>query len=252
MIWLKKQFRSIVQTGIDFALPPVCLSCHDATDTHATLCPKCWKQVDFIISPICDRLGTPLSYDIGGSNISAAALASPPLFDRCRSVGVFEGPLQRLIHAFKYADRHEGLQLFGKWMAFAGKDILHDADLLIPVPLNRWRLWSRRFNQSSLLAHTVSKRCGVPVHDFLIKRVKLTKSQVGLTKKQRVRNVSGAFVLPKSKYQLVENKNVVLIDDVFTTGATITACTKVLKRAKASRVDVLTLARVVKPHILDP
>ena len=154
--------------------------------------------------------------------------------------------MRDLIQSFKYGDRHEGVPLFGRWMAAAGAELLAGADVIVPVPLYRSRLWSRRFNQSAMLAQEVGKLTGVPVDCFLLARVKRTQAQVGLTAAQRRKNVAGAFRVTAAKGALRE-KRIVVVDDVITTGATAEACARVLKRAGAARVDILALARAVEP-----
>jgi len=139
--------------------------------------------------------------------------------------------------------------LFGRWMAAAGAELLAGADVIVPVPLYRSRLWSRRFNQSAMLAQEVGKLAGVPVDCFLLARVKRTQAQVGLTAAQRRKNVAGAFRLTAAKGAL-RQKRIVVVDDVITTGATAEACARVLKRAGAARVDILALARAVEPSAL--
>ncbi len=139
------------------------------------------------------------------------------------------------------------MRLFSRWLARAGAELLGDADLIVPVPLYRSRLWWRRFNQSAMLAQGLSRATGVPVDCFALKRVRRTASQVGLSPEQRKRNVAGAFRVEPSRAGAVKGKKIVVVDDVITTGATVEACARVLKRAKAARVDVLALARVVEP-----
>ena len=117
----------------------------------------------------------------------------------------------------------------------------------MPVPLYRSRLWSRRFNQSALLAQQLSKRSGVPVDCFGLRRVRRTVSQVGLSAEQRKKNVAGAFKVDPARPSAFEGKRIVLVDDVITTGATVEACARVLRRAKAAQVDIVALARVVEP-----
>jgi ComF family protein len=117
----------------------------------------------------------------------------------------------------------------------------------VPVPLYRSRLWWRRFNQSAMLAHSVGRLAGVPVDCFVLSRVRRTQSQVGLSADQRRRNVAGAFRVPPTRAARVKGKNVIVVDDVITTGATAEACARALKRAGAARVDVLALARAVEP-----
>lgn len=127
--------------------------------------------------------------------------------------------MRELIQSFKYHDRHEGVPLFGRGLNKAGAELLADADLIVPVPLYSWRLWSRRFNQSAMLAREVGRLARVPVDCFALARVRRTVSQVGLSPDQRRRNVAGAFKVPQAEASAVKGKNIVLIDDVVTTGA---------------------------------
>jgi ComF family protein len=215
--------------------------------SHGLLCGDCFAKVDFIAPPICARLGVPLPYDAGAPSLSAAAIAAPPVYDRARAVARYSQTMRDLIQSFKYRDRQEGLALFSRWLVQAGAELLADAELIVPVPLYRSRLWWRRFNQSAMLAQRISKLTGIPSDCFVLKRVRRTASQVGLSAEQRVRNVAGAFKVEPSRAGLVKGKRVVVVDDVITTGATAEACARVLKRAKAARVDVLALARAVEP-----
>jgi ComF family protein len=225
-------------------VPPVCLACHVPLVDHDALCAGCWGQIDFIRPPLCDRLGIPLPFDGGDIMVSAAAVADPPQYDRARAVGAFGGTLQKLIHGFKYSDRHDGRRLFGRWLASAGGDLLADCDVIIPVPLNRWRLLQRRFNQSAILANEVSRRTGVRFAPLALTRVKQTKSQVGLTILERQQNVANAFIVPPRWKAAIVGRRVLLIDDVITTGSTCNAAARALRAAGAARVDVLALALV--------
>ncbi len=137
--------------------------------------------------------------------------------------------------------------MFARWLKRAGAELLADADLILPVPLYPSRLWWRRFNQSAMLAMALSGLSGVPADCFLLKRVRRTPSQVGLSADQRRRNVAGAFRVEKGGEAQVAGKKLIVVDDVITTGATAEACARVLKRAGAARVDVLALARAVEP-----
>ena len=210
----------------DFILPPLCLVCRASVMGHAGLCSQCWSKIDFIEPPRCDRLGIPLPFPTDEKIVSAAALANPPVYDRARAVARYDGVMRELIHALKYGDRHEGVGLFSRWMAKTGEDILEDADILIPVPLARLRLWSRRFNQSALLARGVARLSDLPDDPDTLIRNRRTVSQVGLSLEQRKKNVAGAFLVPMRKRANIENRNVLLIDDVITTGATADACAR--------------------------
>lgn len=240
--------RSLLSPLADLLLPPVCIVCRTRIGGHGLICGACFAKIDFIAPPLCDRLGVPLPYDMGeGRQLSGAAIAKPPVYDRARAVARYSSTMRELIQSFKYHDRHEGVSLFGRWLNKAGAELLDDADLIVPVPLNSWRLWSRRFNQSAMLAHEVGQLARVPVDCSALARVRQTISQVGLSPDQRRRNVAGAFKVPKARAGAIKDKKIVVIDDVITTGATAEACARVLRRAVAARVDVLALARAVEP-----
>src|SRR5271168_1080804 len=235
---------SLAQAALDALYPPTCLACRAATDRHGALCPRCWSAMGFIERPFCERLGTPFEHDLGQGLISPQAMADPPVFARARAVARFEdGPARTLAHRLKYSDRAELARPIARWMARAGADLLADADLLTPVPLHALRLWRRRFNQAAALAREISRETGKPCDLSALLRVKATPSQVGLSRAQRAENVQGAF--RAADRARVRGLNVVLIDDVLTSGATANAASRALLRAGAKRVDVLVFARVV-------
>lgn len=235
---LARGFRTVA----DLLLPPLCPCCEVRVDATGSLCGTCWSSVQFISDPVCDRLGVPLPYAIGDRQLSPAAIARPPAYDRARAAALYSGATRDLIHALKYGDRHDGVGLLSGWLAHAGRALLEDADFIVSAPLHRSRLWSRRFNQAALLADGVARHVGVPHAPFLLERSRATKRQVGMTALQRRRNVRGAFRVASGQADFVKGKSVVLIDDVLTTGATAEACARALKRAGAIRVDVLVAA----------
>lgn len=241
---MKRAWRSRL---VELLLPPLCLACRSPVEGQGGLCGRCWWGIDFIEPPLCDRLGIPLPHAVGERIVSAAALADPPSYDRARAVARFGDVMRQLIHDLKFRDRHEGLKLFTSWLAHAGRELLAGADVLVPVPLHVSRLWARRFNQSALLARTLSVRTGIGFEPRALVRRRRTPSQVGLTLDQRRRNVAGAFALAKHSEAAIRGRAVLLIDDVITTGATANACARALKQAGAERVDVLALGRVVDP-----
>jgi ComF family protein len=239
--------RPMLHHLADLLLPPVCISCRRRILSHGLLCGDCFARIDFIAPPLCARLGIPLPYDAGDGALSAAAIATPPVYDRARAAARYSDTMRELVQSFKYRDRHEGLPLFARWLAKAGAELLADADLIVPVPLYPARLWWRRFNQSAMLALAVGRLSGVPVDCAVLRRIKRTASQVGLSAEQRRRNVRGAFKVDRAHAAGVRGRNIVVIDDVITTGATAESCARALKRARAARVDVLALARAVEP-----
>ncbi len=235
--------RALAQT----VLPPICLACRKPAGASGGLCPECWQGAGFIERPYCERLGTPFSYDSGGPLISPAAFADPPAFDRARAAMRFSDVARDLVHLLKYGDRLDLVKPFAKWMTRVGDELLVEADALVPVPLHWTRLFQRRFNQSAELARAISQSVKRPVIDDVLLRVRATSPQVGLAREARAKNVHGAFSIEKAAGANVKGKRIVLIDDVLTTGATANACARVLRRAGAARIDVLTLARVVNP-----
>jgi ComF family protein len=235
--------RALVQA----VLPPTCLACRKPAGATGGLCPQCWQGAGFIERPYCERLGTPFAYDSGGPLISPVAFADPPAFDHARSAMRFSDVARDLVHLLKYGDRLDLVRPFAIWMTRAGGELLREADALVPVPLHWTRLFQRRFNQSAELARGISRQTKVAVIDDVLARVRATPPQVGLARDERAKNVHGAFSIDKSARGQVKGKRIILIDDVLTTGATANACARVLRRAGASRIDVLTLARVVDP-----
>jgi ComF family protein len=235
---------NLAHAALDTLYPPTCLACRAATDKHGALCPSCWRAMRFIERPFCERLGTPFEQDLGQGLISPQAMADPPAYGRARAVARFEdGPARTLVHRLKYSDRAELAGPIAGWMARAGVDILADADLLAPVPLHALRLWRRQFNQAAALAAEISRRTGKACDQTALRRVKATRSQVGMSRTQRAENVQGAFRAAEGA--ALRGLNVVLIDDVLTSGATANASARALLRAGAKRVDVLVFARVV-------
>lgn len=233
--------------ALNLLLPPRCLACGTDVEVPGTLCPACWSRVTFIGPPLCACCGRPFDYAAPDRSLCGACIAAPPRFDRCRSALVYDEGSRGLVLAFKHADRTDVAEGFGAWLARAGAELLADADLVAAVPLHRWRLFARRYNQAALLALAVARRCGLPACPDLLLRRRRTPSQGGLSRSGRARNVAGAFAVRATCRERVRGARIVLLDDVFTTGATVEECARVLRRAGAARVDVLTLARVVRP-----
>lgn len=232
--------------ALDVIYPSSCPICFSAVQEDGFLCTECWAKTPFIERPFCERSGVPFEHDLGDGLISPDVIANPPVWNRARAVARYEdGPARQLVHRLKYGDRLELARNMGRWMARAGADVLPGAHLLVPIPLHRRRLFSRRFNQAAALADAVSRVCGVPADPLALARVKPTVPQVGLTRAQRADNVQGAFRAPDEARPRIVGRRVVLVDDVMTSGATANACARVLLRAGAEQVDLLVFARVV-------
>lgn len=243
---LKTRATAAVNMLTDFILPPVCLSCHDPLESGNKLCPTCWQGITFISAPYCQKTGHPLPYDAGPEAQSTLALKQPPIYDKARAVALYEGTMRRLIHKLKYQDKHELTTLLASMMITSGSELIRESDLLIPIPLHRWRFWQRRFNQSTLLAAKLAELTGLPLDHTSLIRHKKTRQQVGLTEQQRKRNMQGAFQLKPAAQPRLEGKNILLIDDVMTTGATANAAAALLKQAGCNSVMLLSIATVLK------
>ncbi|MDO9297656.1 ComF family protein [Bradyrhizobium sp.] len=230
--------------ALDLALPTLCVACREPVDGEG-VCAQCWAKLSFIAPPYCPRLGIPFVYDPGPDLLSMEAIANPPAYARARAAVRYDDIARTLVHALKYQDRTDLAPAMGRWMARAGRELLGEADVLVPVPLHWRRGWSRRYNQSGALARVIERQTGVKLASEALRRVRPTQQQIGLSRSQRASNVQGAFKVAPDRAAEVHGRRVVLIDDVLTTGATTDACARALLRAKAASVDVLVFARVV-------
>lgn len=237
--------RRLPGMALDLLLPPTCPSCGAATGVGHALCAPCWSTIRFIEPPLCPVYGTPFAYQMGEGIVSAEALADPPPFRRARSAAIYGDVARRLVHQLKYRDHPHVAHRMARAMSRAGRDLAPDCALIVPVPLYRWRLWKRRFNQSALLAAGIAHETGLAHDPFVLERVKPTRQQVGLSAAQRRDNVRGAFRVPDAMRGRIAGRGVLLVDDVYTSGATVKAATRALLRAGAGAVDVLTFARVM-------
>ncbi len=197
-----------------------------------------------IAEPVCARLGTPFAHDFGPGMLSPAAIADPPKFDSARAVALHDGIAREMVTRLKYGERLDLARIMARLMTGAGREMLAQCDLILPVPMHRGRLWRRRYNQAALLAQQVGALAGKPVALDALLRVRRTPPQVGLTRNERRANLAGAFkVLPEKKASLA-GLHLVVIDDVRTTGSTLNASAHILRQAGAARIDVLTFTLV--------
>jgi len=246
--WRRGGVRRAATALLDLLYPPLCITCRAPVGEAHGLCADCWRAITFLDGPHCALCGLPFAVDPGPDTLCATCHAKPPVFDRARAVMKYDEASRGPILALKRADRLDLVPAFARWLERSGADVLGGADLIVPVPLHRWRLWSRRYNQAALLARGLSRIVGKPADPFVLTRIRATPSQgVMPSAKARARNVRGAFRVPPAHRAALKGLAVLLVDDVFTTGATADACARALKRAGAAKVFVLTLARVVRP-----
>jgi len=241
---------ALAQAGralLDAILPPLCLGCREIVATPGALCPECWRQVAFIAPPHCARCGVPFAGERGSDALCIDCLTRPPRYRRARAAMIYDERSRRLVLPFKHGDRTDMAPACGAWMARAGADLVAAADLVAPAPLHWRRLLTRRYNQAQLLARAVAREAKATLAPDLLRRVSWSGPQTGLGVRERRRNVRRAFDVHPAWRSEVGDRTVLLIDDVLTTGATVDACAAALTRAGAAHVDVLTLARVVRP-----
>lgn len=236
--------RRAIRACADLIWPPTSLLSDRLVSASGAMEPDLWAELDFLGDPQCACCGFPFATPEGEGSLCGACLAEKPDVDAARSALAYGDHARTLVLALKRSGRRDGLPTFARWMTAAAGPLLQDVDLLAPVPLHWMRLAERRFNQSAWLAQAIGKVSGKPVDLFALQRVKRRRSQGGLTARGRHANVSGAF---KARKDRVNGRVILLVDDVFTTGATLNACARALKRAGARAVYAVTLARVVRP-----
>ena len=243
--FLKKPCKKL----LDFILPPQCINCHTPVFQQGGLCAGCWEKIAFISKPFCLFCGFPFNIQIENENICGPCARKTPLFTRARAAIYYNEASKPMILRFKHSDALHIAPLFAEWLYQAGDELFQQAEYLAPIPLHWSRLVYRGYNQAALLSRKLSKKAKIPHLPDLLERTHRTPPQGDLTAKEREKNVSNVFKLNKKYNQLIRDKHILLIDDVFTSGATVRACTKILKKSGAKQVDILTLARVIKPEI---
>ena len=227
---------------VDFALPPRCGGCGTIVDEVDSFCSDCWRKLQFLGPGGCARCGLPLQGT--DADTCGACLARPPRLDRIRAAVAYDDISRAIAMRLKYGRKVALARTMSRYMQPLVGELPREA-VLVPVPLHRYRLWNRGFNQSAIVARELSRRTGLPVAVDALRRVRSTPPLKGLNAQQRRRTVAGAFRADASAE--LRGRTVVLIDDVLTTGSTANACARALKKAGAARVDLISWARVVGP-----
>lgn len=242
--------QAVARAVLDTLLPPMCLSCDAPVGAPGQFCAACFAATRFITAPCCDGCGRPFGHagQAGPGGVCADCVASPPPWRRARAALVYDAQSRRVVLPLKYADRTELAAALAPLMARAGAALLAGAELLVPVPLHRARLVSRRYNQAALLGLALARRSGVAALPDALLRTRPTAPLEGLNREARARMVDDAFAARPSRLAALVGRRVVLIDDVLTSGATAAACTRALLAAGVASVDVLVAARVADPQ----
>lgn len=235
--------------ALDFALPPRCPACGVIVGGEGSFCLGCWSRLDFLAGPGCATCGLPFDDDPGEEACCAACLAEPPHHDGVRAAVAYGDVARALALKLKHGRRIGMARIIGAHLARSAAT--EPGALLIPVPLHRWRIWRRGFNQSALIATEIARRTGLELRTDMLERTKATPMLGGLGRTARARTLRGAFAVPSDKRAALAGRSVLLVDDVYTSGATANGCARVLKRAGAARVTVLCWARVLHDHVDD-
>ncbi|MFK7839036.1 MAG: ComF family protein [Bdellovibrionales bacterium] len=252
---MKAKIKEIAQITVEFTLdtilPPRCVVTGEMVDRQGMISPQAWAKLDFINNPMCQKCGVPFGFEVDGFDAEGglqclSCLDYPPPYETARAALKYNDQSRNMILGFKHADQTHNVLAFLPWLKNAGTDMLSQADLIIPVPLHRLRLIKRRYNQAAIMANYLGGETNIPVlHNALI-RTRATQTQGNLNFQQRRKNVKSAFNVPEKHKEALKDKTIIIIDDVYTTGATVKECTKALLRNGVKSVHILTLARVVR------
>ncbi|HEU0100497.1 MAG TPA: ComF family protein [Allosphingosinicella sp.] len=230
---------------LDFALPPRCPGCGAITGEPHRFCIDCWRSLVFLGEPCCARCGLPFEYAGADEAWCAGCLAEPPPFDRMRAAVAYGDVSRDVALRLKYSGRPGLAETLAHFMVRhvpAGEA----GALLVPVPLHRWRIWRRGYNQAALIASALSSRTGLPAELAILRRTRATPPLRGLGRRERSLAVRGAFRVAPEARNVVAGRRILLVDDVYTSGATASACARALKRSGAASVEILCWARVVR------
>ncbi len=236
----------ILKYIVSFLLPPRCFVSAEPVDAPGLLAPAIWQKLCFVSKPYCFSCGIPFDVDVGEETLCVDCLERKPAFVSARSPLVYDDASKQIVLAFKHHDKIEAVVSMAPLMISVMDDLQAQFDAIIPVPLHRKRLFSRRYNQSALLAQAIGRRRKLPVYVDCLIRTENTLSQGGKKREERFQNVKGVFAVRSHKKNDIKNKAILLIDDVMTTGATLDACASVLMNEGALAVYALCFARVPK------
>jgi len=246
-----RRLRQAGRLALDLLLPPRCAACDNTVSVQGQLCSECFGRTNFVTVPLCLRCGVPFaSADQGGEEgLCPGCREHPPVFRQARAALRYDDQARRLILPLKHGDRIELAEILAPMMVRAGVGLLAAAEVLVPVPLHRRRLFQRKYNQAAVLAFAVGRLAGRPVLPDALVRTRRTEPLDRKSPEERAREVAGSFSVLPSRAGRIAGRTVLLVDDVMTSGSTAGACAAVLMAAGATAVDVLVAARVPDPRL---
>ena len=238
--------KSFLYSLSDFFFPPQCLLCNTSftPENSRYFCNKCYDDFSFIKNPVCEKCGLPFQTQEGADHLCGQCITGKHFFDKARSVSTYDGTLRKALHGFKYNEKSLLSKPLSQILAAYGENLLNqkEYDAIVPVPLHSKRLRQRGYNQALILAKTAGKAWGIKVDIKSLERVKWTIPQTVLSKNERQKRIRGSFSCSPER---VRDKNLLIIDDIYTSGSTVSECARILKKNGALKVDVLTFARTI-------
>ncbi|WP_232296915.1 ComF family protein [Candidatus Orientia mediorientalis] len=227
---------------LDYFFPKKCLTCLHLIQSSlpAGLCSTCWNKINFVTLPFCQKCGKTLPYDYGGSIICLKCYYIEPNYKLARALLIFDKNSKFFIHAFKYYNKPLIAMMIAQLLYIRYQSDILTADYIIPVPIHRFKLLLRGYNQAQVLGKYLSNVANLPMKSNVLIKYKWTKSQTKLAKKDRIKNINGSFKI--NNPEIIKNKKIILLDDVVTTGTTVNLCSKILKSAGARSIFVLCIA----------
>jgi len=246
MLGAAEAVRWAARQAVNFALPPRCAGCGVVTDGPHRFCIGCWQSLHFLGEPCCARCGFPFEVERGaGAEECGACLADPPPFDSLRAAVAYGEVARKVALKLKYGRRPAVAETLARFMARHLSGVPENA-IVVPVPLHRWRIWSRGYNQAALIAAALAREGHLDIDLDLLRRVKRTPVLRGLGKNARLKAMRGAFRVRAPAKERLAGRPVLLVDDVYTSGATARACAATLKRAGSGPVNIICWARVIR------